>query len=202
LIGAPSTHTYLLVLSDTISIASITCATTCLLTKREKRPQQRSHQGEVLASKSAGIAIFRFSIKDCAIWCNFNQNPMQFDQLEVSTYLSGGPVLTVPSKLHIGWGSSPHSARLICGLTASINPLLAFSLEYRFAESRLLVIYNDKLRAHMISGTSGFYSEIFIGFKPQSPRTPTFFQKIQISQTSTFLICFLETMFTLWGSGS
>jgi hypothetical protein len=100
--------------SSNIRIISAASTTACLLTKREERPRQRGHKGEVLATMSAGIAIFRFSTKSCAIWPNFYQHPMQFNLFPTSAKFRltwvGVKSLQCPQKLRIGWGSSPYSA--------------------------------------------------------------------------------------------
>jgi hypothetical protein len=105
-----------------------------LLLRRRCRCRRRRRQ---TCSDCDGIAILRIFTKHCTIWPKSYHNPMQFDLCP--TYLGGGPVLTVPSKnTHwVGVQSSqcyllhepinPHFG-LSCGLTASINPLLALSL--------------------------------------------------------------------------
>jgi hypothetical protein len=126
-----------------IYITSTTSTTMCLLTKREERPQQHGHKREVLATMIAGIVIFRFSTNNSAIWPNSYRNPMRRELFPTSSKFrltwGGGPVLTVPPKIThwVGVQSlqshllrEPINPRcgLICGLTASINPLLTRSL--------------------------------------------------------------------------
>jgi hypothetical protein len=116
-VGGGPINPHVLISIDTSSINSITrmtSTTTCLLTKRGERPQQRRHKGEVLATMSArkkyyyvvdvgvgvgvvelaimqhpsncdGIAIFRISTNNCAIWPNSYQHPMKCDLFPTSS---------------------------------------------------------------------------------------------------------------------
>jgi hypothetical protein len=106
-----------------------------------------------------GSAIFRNSTTNLAIWPNSYQNPMQFDLFPTSSKFRltwvGLQSVQRPQKLHIGWGSSPHSAinphcGLICGLTASINPLLAHSLLLQHTRNRSSVLCGILVGPHML----------------------------------------------------
>jgi hypothetical protein len=74
-----------------------------------------------------GIAIFRISTKNCPIWPKSYQHSMQFDLLPPSskfrlTWMGGVQPSQRPQKLHIGCGSSPHSA-IYC-TSPSTHPML------------------------------------------------------------------------------
>jgi hypothetical protein len=113
----------LLVLSLPLVLLVLLVLPIVLVLKREERPRQRGRKGEVLATMSAGIAIFRFSKNNYAIWPNSYQRPMQFDQFATSSKLrlswAGVRSLQSPPKLHIGWGSSPHG--VICCTSPSTH---------------------------------------------------------------------------------
>jgi hypothetical protein len=61
-----------------------------------------------------GIAIFRISTNNCAIWPDSNKTPMQVDLFPTSSKFRltwvGVQSSQRHQKLHIGWTSSPHSA--------------------------------------------------------------------------------------------
>jgi hypothetical protein len=111
-----------------------------------RRCRRRRHQicyyATFLRLRRDCHTVFSISTNNCSIWPNFYQNPMQFDLFPTSSKfrLTWVRVQSLQRlrKLHIWRGSSPGSdiccrspsthSGLICGLTASINPLLTFGL--------------------------------------------------------------------------